>query len=253
MKKKQIIYDVIFSILALIAIVITILDILNKIDLDNNYTLYSIDQFILYIFIIDYFGRLIFSKNKKEFFKNNIPDLISIIPFHSIFKIFRITKLLRITKLTRLTKLTKLFRFIGISGRLYKYTKRFLKKNGLIYVLGFNIILIFLGAIAMTILENYKFEDAIWWAFVTATTVGYGDISPTSLTGRILAGLLMIVGIGSIGMLTGSIATFFLSENNNLNNDNPISELINKSTDLTEYEKQELINYSSYLINKRKN
>jgi len=57
-------------------------------------------------------------------------------------------------------------------------------------------------------MEN--FGDALWWSLVTTTTVGYGDISPESTGGRILAGILMLVGIGFLGMVTGSMATFFV-------------------------------------------
>jgi voltage-gated potassium channel len=52
-------------------------------------------------------------------------------------------------------------------------------------------------------LEKMDLNDAIWWAFVTATTVGYGDISPASPGGRIVAVVLMLVGIGFISTLTG--------------------------------------------------
>ena len=54
--------------------------------------------------------------------------------------------------------------------------------------------------------------DALWWSLVTATTVGYGDISPESAGGRIVAAILMLVGIGLIGMVTGSVATYFVSK-----------------------------------------
>lgn len=56
------------------------------------------------------------------------------------------------------------------------------------------------------------FEDALWWSLVTTTTVGYGDISPVSGGGRVVAAILMIVGIGMIGMVTGSVATYFVSK-----------------------------------------
>jgi len=57
-----------------------------------------------------------------------------------------------------------------------------------------------------------SFDDALWWSFVTATTVGYGDISPVTTPGRIIAAILMLTGIGFIGMLTGVISTFFISK-----------------------------------------
>jgi len=54
--------------------------------------------------------------------------------------------------------------------------------------------------------------DGIWWSVVTSTTVGYGDLSPVTPIGRGLAVVLMIVGIGTIGMITGSIATYFIED-----------------------------------------
>ena len=55
------------------------------------------------------------------------------------------------------------------------------------------------------------FSYAIWWFFVTATTVGYGNIRPTTQIGRLIASIFMLVCIGFIGMLTVTISTYFLS------------------------------------------
>lgn len=57
--------------------------------------------------------------------------------------------------------------------------------------------------------------DAVWWAIVTATTVGYGDISPTTWGGRAVAVVLMFVGIGVIGLFTGNVAGFFIEQEAN--------------------------------------
>lgn len=56
------------------------------------------------------------------------------------------------------------------------------------------------------------FGDAVWWAIVTATTVGYGDVSPTTAEGRIIAVLLMLVGIGVIGIFTATVAAYFFTQ-----------------------------------------
>jgi voltage-gated potassium channel len=59
------------------------------------------------------------------------------------------------------------------------------------------------------------YGDGIWWAIVTATTVGYGDISPSTLWGRIIAVLLMLVGIGLVSTLAASITSYFVQQTAN--------------------------------------
>lgn len=86
--------------------------------------------------------------------------------------------------------------------------------NGLVYVLMFTACVVVAGGGLVWLVEPgmQTFGDALWWSIVTTTTVGYGDISPGSLLGRLVAVSLMVVGIGTIGMITASIATYFLGK-----------------------------------------
>ena len=208
---KQKIYDIIICLLAIVSVTFAIMDMTSGL----SSTLKMIDNIIYAIFILDYLIRFIIAKYKKEFFKSNIFDLIAIIPFSSAFRAFRVLKF------TRILKFTKLFRLASVSARLLKKIKRFLNTNGLKYVLFLVIISVAVSALAMTKVEHMPFTDALWWAFVTATTVGYGDLSPTTGLGRIIASILMLVGIGLIGSLTSSITSFFLDTKNDkeINND----------------------------------
>ena len=131
-RKYKLIYEITFTLLAIIAVIITLLDLTETINLETHNVLNTLDIAILYIFIFDYVIRLILSKDKKDFFKKNIPDLIAIIPFNSLLKIFRIAKLL---KLTKMTKLLKLIRFVGVFARLNKKIKGVLRTNGLNHTL----------------------------------------------------------------------------------------------------------------------
>ncbi|MCD4653931.1 potassium channel family protein [bacterium] len=58
-------------------------------------------------------------------------------------------------------------------------------------------------------------SDALWWSFVTITTVGYGDFYPITFVGRIIAGILMTAGIGLFGTFTAYVASFFLQQEKN--------------------------------------
>jgi len=198
------IYEIAMGLLAVIAVAFAIMDIstwLNKWQL-------LIDNVIYFIFIVDYFSRLIISKEKKKFILGNIFDLIAIIPFNSAFRIFRFAKL---TKLTRLTKLIKLSKLIAYAMRLFKKTRKFFDTNGFKYMVFITMAFIAIGGGLIHYAEGLSFQDGIWWAFVTATTVGYGDISPDTALGRCIATILMLVGIGLIGSLTSTITSYFLN------------------------------------------
>jgi len=63
----------------------------------------------------------------------------------------------------------------------------------------------------------HSYPDALWWAIVTVTTVGYGDRYPVSVGGRVVAAVLMLVGIGLIGVLTATVASVFIKEHTDAN------------------------------------
>ena len=198
----MLIYDITFCILALVAVYISLCDI------SSGCTSFQIkiDNIISVIFIIDYVIRFITSKKKNDFVKNNILDLIAIIPFTSLFKIFRIFKVL---KVLRILKFLRLARLSAYFARFFKRAKFFFNVNGLKYMVFASLSCIIAGGIAIHFVEGMSFFDGLWWSFVTATTVGYGDISPATPAGRVIAAVLMIVGIGLIGSLTSTLTALF--------------------------------------------
>lgn len=202
----SIIYNIIIGILAIAATIIAFIDILKNI---QTPILNSIDMAIYVIFISDYIIRFLIAENKLKYIKSNIFDLISIMPFSSILRIFRVSKLFRLLKLSKLVKLTKLMAF---SARCLDKCKHFLDTNGFKYMLLMATILMGIGSICIHFAENMPLRDAVWWSFVTTTTVGYGDIAPSTITGRLIACVLMIMGIGLVGSLTSAITSFFLEK-----------------------------------------
>jgi voltage-gated potassium channel len=99
-----------------------------------------------------------------------------------------------------------------------------LRHRGLFRVLLAATGLLFLGAWVVLLLEKsvpgsniHSYPDALWWAVVTVTTVGYGDRFPVTAGGRAVAVILMLVGIGLIGVLTATVASFFVQEHTDAN------------------------------------
>ncbi|QYH52125.1 ion transporter [Liquorilactobacillus hordei] len=207
-------YDVLISLLAAISVTMVIMDYANTISIDK-YPYNYIDNTILIIFAVDYFVRLYLSKDKTLFFKNNIFDLLAIIPVNSIFSFFRIARLTRIVRISRLAKFFRFTRLIGLTGKLQKNVKKFLKTNGLIYLMIVCLAILCISSVMYSLAENVSLSESFWWAIATATTVGYGDISPHTAVGKFAAVLLMFVGIGFIGMLTSSITEYFTVQENN--------------------------------------
>ncbi len=232
-------YNLIIIILAIISVSLVMLDILSFINL-NITPFKEIDTIILLIFTADYIGRFYISRKKAAFFKSNFFDLIAIIPFHSAFAVFILTRLLRITRLSRLSRLSRtsrlfrLTRIIGVIGRFTKLIKVFFRTNGFLYMLYVSGAIILIGATLYSIVENITFIDSLWWAFVTSTTVGYGDIFPSTNIGRLIAIVLMLTGIGIFGALTSTITSFFMNNSEEEKQNSEIKELNIKITQLIE-------------------
>ncbi len=86
-----------------------------------------------------------------------------------------------------------------------------LTRSKILRLLLLPIFVLFLGALGLHFFEKTTYiEDAFWWSFVTITTVGYGDITPSTIGGRIIGVVVMVCGIGLLGMFTATIASVFV-------------------------------------------
>ena len=200
-KKQHFYYDIVISVLAFTAVILVIIDLSEGL---RQWQM-MMDRGILAVFILDYAVRFHAAENKLDFVRHNICDLIAILPFHTVFRAFKIAKLGRFLKFT---KVPRIFAFLY---RPLKKSKAFFHTNGFKYVVFVTVILIITGGVLIHFAEGMTLIDGIWWSFVTATTVGYGDISPHTLYGRIIAMVLMLVGIGLIGTVTSTLTSYFLN------------------------------------------
>jgi len=169
----------------------------------DHFHLLWIDQVIWILFLFDYFGRLWVTKRKWKFIKNHIIELISIIPFSMWFQSARILQIIRF------------LRALVALQRAMKHFKHSFAQQGFITILAVTVIVVSLIGLAVYEIEPSTFKDdwqnAVWWAMVTATTTGYGDYSPVSTFGRILAAIMMLFGTGLIGILSGIMASYYVN------------------------------------------
>ncbi|WP_076459454.1 ion channel [Limosilactobacillus caccae] len=200
-KITYIIYQVLMALLAIASIVMLIAYYANEINIDA-YPYDMFDNWIWLIFFTDYVVRLVLADNKRRFIRENIFDLLSIIPASSIFYFFRIAQ---IGRTLHLLKLLRIMRLVGLAGRLGSFFER----SEFLYYLYISIAVIIITSAMFCISEKSSFNTAIWWAVTTATTIGYGDVVPKTGLGRIAAIILMLLGISFIGMLTSMITEFF--------------------------------------------
>ncbi|GAB6169717.1 potassium channel family protein [Clostridium carnis] len=209
---KRATYDIFSAGLALMAAIILIIDITIEMPPTVKESFYYIDLIIWFIFLLDYIVRLIFSDNRFIFIINNFLDLAIIIPTNIYFKAFLYLGINDFLNAVLLFKICKLIRLMCLVAKFRKNIKKVSKINKFNYMIILTTIVIIMGAVVISLLENMSLGDALWWSFVTFTTVGYGDILLTTSVGRIVAVLLMIFGIGFIGITTSTLAAYIIND-----------------------------------------
>lgn len=164
--------------------------------------------FVLWlVVVIETAARYILVPDRRQYFSARRAE-----PAMVLIPLFQVWRLAGVEKITVLwTELLE--RVVAI-----------LKHRGLFRVLLAATGLLFLGAWLVLLFEEnakdsniHTYGDAIWWAVVTVTTVGYGDRFPVTAGGRVIAVVLMLVGIGLIGVLTATVASFFVQEHTDAN------------------------------------
>ena len=220
--KVSVAYDV-FMFIAIIASIVPLMFV------EDHAVFRYIEMVTVTFFIIDYVLRWItadfrLGKGALSFLIYpftfwGIIDLLSILPGLSVlskgFKIFRVTRLL---------KVMRLFKFLRYSDKILVLGKVIRKeKTVLITVLGIAIFYVFLTALIMFNVEPRvnpetgavtfrDFFDALYWATVTLTTVGYGDLTPVTDIGRMVSMLSSLFGVAVIALPSGVITASYLEE-----------------------------------------
>lgn len=213
------IFDEILLVFILSSVIVVIIDSVQGLNPELKKWLYIIEWFFTIAFTIEYFTRIYVTKKpwKYIFSFYGIIDLIAILPtyFGLIISGGHFIIVVRILRLLRIFRILKLMQFLNAT----EFLRVSLKKSRykiLVFMMFVSIIVIILGSVIYIVEgpENgfTSIPKSIYWAIITLTTVGYGDITPQTVGGQAIASFVMLIGYAIIAVPTGIITSEIISE-----------------------------------------
>ena len=208
------IFDLLLLLMIFLSTFIVMMESVQKVDEHYHSLLVSLEWLITITFTIEYILRISVVKNKKDYIFSflGIIDFLSLLPFFlSLF--FPFTKFLSIIRLLRMLRIFRVLNLLDYMND-GQYIVQALKNSSrkiYIFLLFIMILVTIIGSL-MFVVENGKngyvdIPTSIYWAVVTITTVGYGDISPVTPLGKFLSVILMLCGYSIIAVPTGIVTS----------------------------------------------
>ena len=181
-----------------------------------------VDTGLCFVFFADFLGRLRAAESKSGYFFRQLGwlDLLGSLPFPG----------LRIARVFRVARVVRLVRAVGMKTLINKVLHD--RAGSALYTVLILVVIVIQYGSMFELVTNRNApsaniqtaSDAVWYTIVTITTVGYGDKYPVTNPGRIVGVLIMIVGVGLFGVLTGFLANTFLSPNENKPEEKPAEQ-----------------------------
>jgi voltage-gated potassium channel len=209
-------FDVLLIVSIVASVFVVMADSIGAIRISTGYFLIGTEWFFTLLFSIEYALRLYCVRNRKEYALSfyGVVDFIAIIPTY-LTVVFPSTKyfmVLRALRILRVFRVLKLIQYLSEANLLIKALV--LSRRKITIFLSTVMILVTIFGSLMYVIEGEangftSIPRSIYWAIVTMTTVGYGDISPQTALGQALASLIMILGYGIIAVPTGIFTVEF--------------------------------------------
>lgn len=180
----------------------------------SGWPILTVDWAIWLIFTAEFVVLYRFAHDKRSYVKRSWLSIIIIVVSFPLLPY--LLSLARLARLIRLMRLFRLMRLTAVTAVALEALNKIFGRQGVVFVGLSSVILILAGGAALALIEpeitEGGFTTGVWWAIVTATTVGYGDIAPQTSAGRIVGVMLMLLGIGIVGTLAASIAAYFVQQ-----------------------------------------
>ena len=206
--------ELIILTLALVSVLLLVYEMAVELAPHQQWILERVDLAIAFIFLTDFAWRFYKAPDRRYFFRTSWWELLAAIPLTT-----ETAQALRGMRLLRLVRLLRLLRVVRFAVRLKILLDRarvFGERTNLVEISSIVAAIVLTGAAAFHYFEfghnpNVQgFGDSIWWAIITVTTVGYGDIYPITTAGRVIATLLLVTGLGTFGTWAASMAAWIM-------------------------------------------
>jgi voltage-gated potassium channel len=206
---RSVAWQVVILVLSVLTLVFVAFDTLFELTAEMSSLFYLVDTAICVVFLADVAYRGILHPDRRAYWRWGWLDLLSSIPAVAFLRWGRLFRIVRIVRVLRAFRSTR-----ALVGHLFRDPAQ-----GSVFTVALaTFTLVVFASIAMLNLEasapaaNIRTaSDALWWSFVTVTTVGYGDHFPTTGAGRAIAAILMAAGVGLFGTLTAYLANAWLT------------------------------------------
>ena len=205
------IFDLTIQALIVLSLLAFSIETLPDLDVTFKYWLGIWEASIVLIFTAEYIARVAVSSKRLSYIFSfyGLIDLAAILPFY-LFPGFS-TQWLRALRLVRLFRALKLARYSTAIDRLIRALRW--AREELVVVLCMALLMLYLAAVGIYYFEHTaqpeQFKSvfhSLWWALATLTTVGYGDVYPVTLGGKVFTGLILLIGLGVVAMPASIIA-----------------------------------------------
>ncbi|MCW4452287.1 MULTISPECIES: ion transporter [Chryseobacterium group] len=216
-------FDLVLLVLILLSTFIVMMESVKIFDAKLHLVFVILEIIITAFFTVEYVLRVLTIKNKKAYIFSffGIIDFLAILPFYlSLF--FPITKYFLILRMLRMLRVFRIFNLLDFMNDGYFIVRALKHSSRKIYIfLLFLVIFCVIVGSLMFMVEGHRegFESipqSIYWAVVTVTTVGYGDVSPGTPLGKFLSVLLMLAGYSIIAVPTGIVTAEMRNKRQNL-------------------------------------
>ena len=167
------------------------------------------------IFAAEFSLRFYAAASRKAYLRRHWIDLLALLPAIRYLRFLRLGRLIYLLQAARVLRLGMLIRLLAEFDRVGNRVRWIASKNGVHIILLASLGFVIIGGSLVWEIEHASnrafanFGDAVWWAFSTMTTIGYGP-GPATVPGRLIAGVIMVIGIGCFGLITATVAAYFI-------------------------------------------